>query len=125
MNRNRWIISIIAILLLAGIIVGRVLPRSASPYAIASHPSGYDGKIVRVVGTVADLDDRVSRKGNAYHTFQVTSGKDSVTVFSFGPAHVSDGDRVRVTGKFQLERRVGYKTYYNEIDATKGSIERL
>ncbi|MCL6473701.1 MAG: hypothetical protein K6U75_01410 [Firmicutes bacterium] len=85
----------------------------------------YDGKQVVLVGVVRDLKEKVSKKGNAYYTFKIGEGKQTISVFSYGTATVKEGDRVRVTGKFAVEKRVAYATYRNEIDVTKGKVEVL
>jgi DNA polymerase III alpha subunit len=85
----------------------------------------YDGKQVVLVGVVHDLKEKVSKKGNAYYTFKIGEGKQTVSVFSYGKATVKEGDKVRVTGKFAVEKRVAYAVYRNEIDVTKGKIEVL
>lgn len=91
--------------------------------ALLSDGKRYDGKQVVLVGVVRELKEKVSRKGNHYYTFKLAEGDQQVSVFSYGKPTVREGDRVRVTGKFAVEKRVGYATYRNEIDITKGKVE--
>ena len=93
--------------------------------ALLNDGKKYDGKQVVLVGVVRDLKEKVSRKGNAYYTFKIGEGKQNISVFSYGTASVKEGDRVRVTGKFAVEKRVAYAVYRNEIDVTKGRVELL
>jgi len=41
----------------------------ASPSAILTDPDRFDGKSVTIRGTITDLRETVSRRGNAYYTF--------------------------------------------------------
>jgi DNA polymerase III alpha subunit len=93
--------------------------------ALLNDGKKYDGKQVVLVGVVRDLKEKVSKKGNAYYTFKIGEGKQTISVFSYGKATVKEGDKVRVTGKFAVEKRVAYATYRNEIDVTKGKVEVL
>lgn len=93
--------------------------------ALLTEGKKYDGKQVVLVGTVRNLKERVSKKGNPYYTFKIGEGKQTVSVFSYGKAPVKEGDRVRVTGKFAVEKRVGYAVFRNEIDVSKGKVEVL
>ncbi len=93
--------------------------------ALLNNGKQYDGKQVVLVGTVRELKEKVSKKGNPYFTFKIGEGKQSISIFGYGKANVKEGDRVRVTGKFAVEKRVAYATYRNEIDVSKGKVEVL
>lgn len=93
--------------------------------ALLNNGKQYDGKQVVLVGVASKLKQKVSKKGNAYYTFRISDGKQSVSVFGYGNAPAKEGDKVRVTDKFAVEKRVGYATYRNEIDVTKGKVEVL
>lgn len=93
--------------------------------ALLTEGKKYDGKQVVVVGIVRDLKEKVSKKGNPYYTFKIGEGKQTVSIFSRGKATVKEGDKVRVTGKFAVEKRVAYAVYRNEIDVSKGKVEVL
>lgn len=93
--------------------------------ALLTDGKKYDGKQVVVVGIVRDLKEKVSKRGNPYYTFKIGEGKQTISVFSYGKASVKNGDKVRVTGKFAVEKRVGYAVYRNEIDVSKGKVEVL
>lgn len=93
--------------------------------ALLNDGKKYDGKQVVLVGIVRDLKEKVSKKGNPYYTFKIGESKQTVSVFSYGKSTVKEGDKVRVTGKFAVEKRVAYATYRNEIDVTRGKVEVL
>lgn len=93
--------------------------------ALLTEGKKFDGKQVVLVGTVRNFKERVSKKGNPYYTFKIGEGKQTVSVFGYGKAAVKGGDSVRVTGKFSVEKRVGYAVFRNEIDVSKGKVEVL
>lgn len=116
---------VISIALLCALFVTAGAQEQVTVQALLNEGKKYDGKQVVLVGTVRDLKEKVSKKGNPYYTFKIGEGKQTVSVFSYGKATVKNGDRVRVTGKFAVEKRVAYATYRNEIDVTKGKVEVL
>ena len=110
------------------------LPTTAPGQAIKTTPTEilqsadkYDGKMVQVEGKVVAPNFRTSKKGNAYTTFKVTdSQKSTLSVFSFGTLPIKEGDTVKVMGRFQKVKQVPPRyTFYNEIDASGGSVERI
>jgi hypothetical protein len=92
---------------------------------ILSNPDQYDGKMVSVEGTVGSIKEKVSKKGNAYTTFKLSQGDKSLSVFSFGNSSLKDADSARVMGRYQKVKHVGQFTFYNEIDASGGTVEAL
>lgn len=92
---------------------------------ILSNPDQSDGKMVQADGTVTMLKPKVSKKGNPYYTFKLADGDKSLSVFNFGTPSVKEGDSVRVMGRYQKVKQVGRYTFYNEIDASGGSIETV
>lgn len=92
---------------------------------ILLHPQKYDGKIVKVEGKVISLKFKTSKRGNPYTVFKIAEDNQSLTVFSFGTLPIKEGDKVRVVGKYQSVKQVGPYTFYDEIDASKGSVEKI
>lgn len=88
--------------------------------AIVADSHKFDGKVVCVEGSVSRLKFKTSKKGNAYTTFSVNddNGK-SLNVFSHVTLSVKERDKVKVTGRYDVEKRVGRYTFYNEIDASR------
>jgi hypothetical protein len=94
--------------------------------SINVNASKFDGKEVCVEGSVSDLEFKTSKKGNPYTTFSVNDEIfNSVTVFSLGSLQIKEGDKVKVTGKYDVVKQVGIITYsyFNAISAS--SVEKL
>jgi cytochrome c-type biogenesis protein CcmE len=91
--------------------------------AIVADPHKSDGKEVCVEGSVSTLKFKTSKRGNPYTTFSVNDeNRKSLNVFSHGTLSIQEGDEVKVTGRFDIEKKVGKYTFYNEIDAS--SVEK-
>lgn len=91
--------------------------------AIVADSHKLDAKEVCVEGLVSTLKFKTSKRGNPYTTFSVNdeNGK-SLNVFSHGTLSIKEGDKVKVTGRFDIEKKVGKYTFYNEIGAS--SVEK-
>ncbi|MGC8784721.1 MAG: hypothetical protein ACP5RN_10115 [Armatimonadota bacterium] len=116
---------VISIALLCALFMTAGAQEQVTVQALLNEGKKYDGKQVVLVGIVRDLKEKLSKKGNPYYTFKIGEGKQTVNIFSYGKAAVKEGDKVRVTGKFTVEKRVAYATYRNEIDVTRGKVEVL
>ncbi len=92
---------------------------------ILSNPDKYDGKMVRVEGNVISIKFKTSKKGNPYTILNLSDTGDTLTVFSFGTLSIKDDDSVRVMGRYQKVKQVGRYTFYNEIDASEGNVEKI
>lgn len=93
--------------------------------AINVNASKFDGKNVCVEGSVSDLEFKNSEKGIPYTTFSVYDEHfEYLTVFAHGTLSINEGDKVKVTGKYDIVKQTGCLTYsyYNAIDAT--SVEK-
>ncbi len=119
-------------LLLTVIVCLSLIPLIANAQAIKttvgdilSSPDKYDGKTVQVEGKAQSIKSKTSKKGNPYTTFKVSGAGDTLTVFSFGTLSIEEGNKVRVMGRYQKVKQVGRYTFYNEIDASGGSVERV
>jgi DNA polymerase III alpha subunit len=94
--------------------------REATAQAIIANPALYDGQTVTVHGTVTELRERTSRRGNAYTTFKLQDPSGgAVSVFSWGHPTSKNGDRVEVEGVFQEVKHVAPYVFYNEIDSRR------
>ncbi len=91
---------------------------------IIENPDNFDGKFVEFVGTVDNIQNKTSRAGNPYTVMTVSDGEYSIKVFSFGTYKFALGTYVRVKGTFAKVKQVGRYTFYNEVDATNGSITK-
>jgi hypothetical protein len=90
----------------------------ASPSAILANPGRFDGRSVTIHGTITNLRETVSRRGNAYYTFDLTDGSRAIRVFSFGKAPCRAG-AATVDGTFEQVNQVGRYTFRNEVTATQ------
>jgi cytochrome c-type biogenesis protein CcmE len=121
----RTVSAMLSVALLCALLATVAAQEQVTVQALLNEGKKYDGKQVVLVGIVRDIKEKVSKKGNPYYTFKIGEGKQTVSVFGYGKATVKNGDKVRVTGKFAVEKRVAYATYRNEIDVTKGKVEVL
>jgi hypothetical protein len=86
---------------------------------LLSDPAQYDGQPVTLLGSVTQIDARVSRRGNSYYTFRLDDGSSRVTVFSYGEPPCPSGSQVTVQGVFNRVKRVGAYTFHDQIDAKR------
>jgi hypothetical protein len=91
---------------------------NTSPSDILTNPGRFDGQPVTISGTITNLQERVSRAGNAYYTLDLSDGKQTIRVFSFGKAPCCVGVAT-VEGSFEKVKRQGRYTFYNEVMATR------
>jgi CMP-2-keto-3-deoxyoctulosonic acid synthetase len=89
--------------------------------AILASPSTYDGQHVTVAGTVRDVEEKTSHKGNDYDVFQLC-GDRCLHVFTFGRPPIAEGQKITVNGTFSAVKHVGSYTFRNEIEADEGSL---
>jgi cytochrome c-type biogenesis protein CcmE len=92
---------------------------------ILSNPDKFDGEMVQVEGNVTSLKIMNTDKGTPYHRFKLTDGDKSINVFKFGTPSIREGDTAMVIGRYQKLIYVGVITFYNEIDASGGSVEKI
>ena len=91
---------------------------NSSPTAILADADRFDGRPVTISGTILNLQERVSRAGNSYYTFDLSDGKQAIRVFSFGTAPCRVGVAT-VEGSFEKVKRQGRYAFYNEVTATR------
>lgn len=97
---------------------------SASPTRIAdilAGPSSFDGQHLTVNGTVQQLSERTSRRGNDYTTFDLCDAA-CIHVYSYGHPKIANGQTLSVSGKFFADKHVGTLDFKNELDADEGSL---
>lgn len=91
--------------------------------AIIADSHKFDGQEVCVVGLVSKLKSKTSKKGKTHTRFVLNDEGKFLKVFSNGAFPIKEGDKVRVTGRYFVEKEVGRHTFYNEIDTS--SVEKL
>ena len=128
-RRNKVILSVILTLIICIYFIPKVADAQAiktSVSEILSNPDKYDGKMVQVDGKVYSLKFKTSKRGNPYYTFSIRgNSNEALSVFSFGSPPVKNADSVMVRGVYQKVKHVPPRyTFYNEIDASGGSVEK-
>lgn len=120
-----FMFAMLCLLFIPAIVKGQAI--KSTPTEILQSPDKYDGKMVQVEGRVMRPNFKTSRKGNAYTTFKVADWQNNaLSVFSFGTLPIEQGDTVKVMGRFQKVKQVPpHFTFYNEIDASGGSVEKI
>jgi hypothetical protein len=88
-----------------------------TPGDILANPDRFDGEVVRITGKVTNLRENVSRRGNAYYTYDLDDGLASIRIFSFGKAPCPEGSGTTLEGIFSKEKRLIGRTFYNEVEA--------
>jgi len=92
---------------------------------ILKNPDKYDGKMVQIEGKVGSIRTKTSQKGNLYTTVMIIDSANAVlNVFSLGMLSLKKNDSVTVIGRYQKVKHVGSYSFYNEIDASEGNVER-
>jgi len=91
---------------------------NTSPSEILASAGRFDGQPVTISGTITNVQERVSRAGNPYYTFDLSDSKQAIRVFSFGTAPCRVGGAT-VEGSFEKVKRQGRYTFYNEVTATR------
>jgi hypothetical protein len=95
------------------------MPRPVENFTeILASPERFDGRLVTISGTISNVQERISRAGNPYYTGDLSDGKQSIRVFSFGRSSCRGG-QATVDGTFNTVTRQGNYTFYNEIAATR------
>ncbi len=81
----------------------------------------WDKKPVIVEGRVSGVQEKVSRRKNPYTEFTLSDGGAKVNVYvrTHLKPKPKDGERVRVTGLFEKERKVGPRTILNQVSAMR------
>ncbi|PYN72236.1 MAG: hypothetical protein DMD96_34930 [Candidatus Rokuibacteriota bacterium] len=120
-QRHRGACGLLIAIAALGLLLAAAGPAGAldtSPSAILTNPDRFDGQIVTISGTITNLRETVSRRGNPYYTFDLSDGKQAIRVFSFGKAPCRAGTAA-VEGTFERVKQAGRYTFSNEVTATQ------
>jgi DNA polymerase III alpha subunit len=82
-------------------------------------PERYDNNVVTLGGSVTNLQQRVSQRGNPYYTFVLRDTTGRIRIFSFGQAQCPEGRHAVVEGTFERVKRVEEYTFYDEVTASR------
>jgi hypothetical protein len=101
---------------------------AASPAPTATHiadilanPTSFDGQHLSVTGTVAQLTEKTSCRGNDYTTFDLCD-PTCIHAYSHGHPKIANGQTLTVNGTFFAVKKVGSLEFKNEINADDGSL---
>lgn len=86
---------------------GKADALSAAPIAveaILAAADAYEGETVMIQGTVARVERAVFPNRRPYYTLSVEDARATLTVFSWSPPSVKEGDRVEAVGIFHIWR---------------------
>ena len=115
--KKRWLGGAVALLCCLLLLVTSAQAVKTSPSAILATPDRFDGQTVSISGTITNLRERVSQRGNAYYTFDLSDDKQAIRVFSFGKTPCRAGGAT-VDGTFEKVKQQGQYTFYNKVTAT-------
>jgi hypothetical protein len=104
---------------LAPLVLATADPTATSPSELLANPDRFDGQAVTLQGTVEKFREKVSPDGAPYFKFRLSDEQTGVRVFSFGRSPCRNGMQATVDGIFEKVNRLGPRTHYNEIAATR------
>lgn len=98
-------------------------PTIVSVDELVSKREELNEKVVQVTAEIKDFSAKTSQKGNKYTIFKLIGKKETISVWLGGHLDKitpppAEGDTLKVVGIFDKEKKVGTRTYSNEIDAS-------
>ena len=87
---------------------------------LLADPLAYDNHHVTVSGTAKSIKPVSSGLGHKYETFQLCE-QSCVNVFAVGHPHITEGERITVTGDFEADTSFGPFVMHDEILEDKSS----
>lgn len=97
------------------------LMQPASIGAILAHAAQWDGRHVRVAGTLMRLEERTAMDGREYDAFDLCDAT-CVHVFTGGRPALREGQTLTVQGTFSAAKRIGEFDFQNDIETDEGSL---
>jgi hypothetical protein len=88
---------------------------------ILANPASFDNKHIAVAGTVAQLAEKTSKRGNDYTTFDLCD-TSCIHVYSYGHPKLANGQKLTVNGTFFADKHIGSLDFKNELDADENSL---
>ena len=94
--------------------------QAITPSDVVNSPEKYDKKVIKVRGIVKKFKTKISKAGNDYILFDLTSGSEKIVIFGRGKLErdLVDGDKVEVEGVFNKFKTVRSATFKNELDCS-------
>jgi hypothetical protein len=108
-----------ALILVAAVVpTGTAYESVTTPSEILANPDRFDGHMVTIEGTMTNLKQRVSRRGDPYYKFDLSDGTQAIRVLSLGRSPCRSG-AVTVEGTFAKMKRDRRHTSYNVVSARR------
>jgi len=83
---------------------------------IVSDPGRWDGRHVKIAGTISAVEERTAINGRAYDVFSLCDGS-CMRVFMDGRPKLTDGQMLTVEGTFSAAKRIGEIQLQNDVQA--------
>jgi hypothetical protein len=92
------------------------LSRADSISGVVGNPAKWDGRHVKISGTISAVDERTAINGRTYVVFALCDGS-CVRVFMDGRPDLTDGQALTVEGAFSAAKRIGEIQFQNDVQA--------
>jgi hypothetical protein len=84
--------------------------------SVQRSPQGFDHQTLTLHGTVSELNETTSQRGNNYTTFQLQDPSEcAIKIFVWEHPKLRNGDCVTAEGVFETEHHEGRYTFRNEL----------
>jgi hypothetical protein len=92
------------------------LSQTNSVDALVAHPEHWNGRHVKIAGTISGIEERTAIDGRAYDVFMLCN-RSCVRVFTDARPKLSNGRRLTVEGTFSSAERLGEIQLQNDVQA--------
>ena len=96
-----------------------IAARDRSPTEVLNAPGRFDGQTIVLAGTISNVKERQSTRGQRYYLFDVDDGIRAISVMKVGTLSCGVGGYAVVEGSFQRLREFDKETYRNQIKASR------
>jgi cytochrome c-type biogenesis protein CcmE len=96
-----------------------IAARDRSPTEVLNAPGRFDGQTIVLAGTVSNVKERLSTRGQRFYLFDVDDGIRAINVMKVGVLPCGPGGYAVVEGAFQRLREFDKETYRNQIKASR------
>jgi hypothetical protein len=96
-----------------------IAARDRSPTEVLNAPGRFDGQTIVLAGTISNVKERESSRGQRYYLFDVDDGIRAINVMKMGMLPCGAGGYAVVEGSFQRLREFDKETFRNQIKASR------